>query len=125
MPKAAGNVSLEYDQSVTMPYLSATKVRDSETQVVEQAGELLKDIILRIRKPGQLEGAETRKMGDRTFYGTSGYWIDQECIRHPDSNTVEIASPDPEYESILAQYPALPDLRPVLIHWKGTNFLMR
>jgi hypothetical protein len=66
-----------------------------------------------------------KKIGDKKFYFNSGWWIDRQARYKPDDSFIEIASADPEYENILAQYKQLPNLRPVLIYWKSEFYIMR
>ena len=123
--KGAEGVTLGSDRSVTLSYISATQAKDTEARMVERPGSLPKDIILKAAKAARLKEAESKKIADKTFYRSFGYWFDGQCISHRDADIMEITSADPEYSEIFLQYPTLADFRPIFIYWKGTNFLVR
>jgi anti-sigma factor RsiW len=83
-----------------------------------------KDLLLDAGKniPAQ---AATKQIGDKAFYRSMGIWIDRQCSEYRDNPIIEILSVAPEYEPILTGYPELRGLLPVLVHWKGKNYLLR
>ena len=69
--------------------------------------------------------AESRHIGDKVFYRNAGMWIDRQSTEHRDRPIIEILPAVPEHKSIVTKYPALRSLLPVVIYWKGTNYLLR
>lgn len=69
--------------------------------------------------------ALTKRIGDKMFYQNLGMWIDRQCNEHRDDPITEILPNGPEYESILAQYPDLRDLRPVVVYWGSKIYWVR
>jgi hypothetical protein len=75
--------------------------------------------------PSSSNAQAPKKIGDKEFYFNSGWWIDRQARYKPDDYFIEITSTDPEYESILAQYKQLRNLRPVLIYWENEFYILR
>jgi hypothetical protein len=71
------------------------------------------------------KSAESKAIADRVYYKNLGYWIDKQCTEHPDSEIVELASEDPQYTAILAQYPDLKAIFPVIVYWQGKTCVLR
>jgi hypothetical protein len=72
-----------------------------------------------------IKSAESKAIADRVYYKNLGYWIDKQCTEHPDSEIVELASEAPEYKGILAQYPDLKAILPVIVYWQGKICMLR
>ena len=72
-----------------------------------------------------IKSAESKAVADRLYYKNLGYWIDKQCTDHSDSEIVELASEDPEYKAILAQYPDLKAIFPVIVYWQGKTCVLR
>jgi hypothetical protein len=66
-----------------------------------------------------------KRIGDRSFLSTSGYWIDELCARNADAPIVEVRAGTTEFEEIMKLYPDLRDLRPVVIYWNDKILVMR
>jgi hypothetical protein len=66
-----------------------------------------------------------QKIGDKEFYLDSGYWTDLQSLEHPGVPVVEIRPADPEYKSILGQYPDLLKLTPAKIFHSGRIYIIR
>jgi hypothetical protein len=71
------------------------------------------------------KGNETREVGDRVFYRSSGFWIDRQCVEHSGNPIVEITTEDPEYKVILEKYPDVRSILPAAIFWEAKNYLLR
>lgn len=71
----------------------------------------------------------SRRLGDRTFYLVSGYWIDAQCRKHPKADVVELTPDSGIYADIRKSVGQIDELRssgvPVLVHWNGKNYLVR
>lgn len=70
-------------------------------------------------------GNRFKKIGDRNFLSTSGYWIDELCARNADALIVEVRAGAAEFEEILKLYPDLRVLFPVVIYWNDKILVMR
>jgi hypothetical protein len=66
-----------------------------------------------------------KRIGDRSFLSTSGYWIDELCTRNADAPIVEVRAGAAEFEEILKLYPDLRVLLPVVIYWNEKILVMR
>jgi hypothetical protein len=67
-----------------------------------------------MRTRAEKEGAESKKIGDKEFYLSSGIWMDRQCDRRLDATPIELQQTAAEYESILKQYPELRKLLPAV-----------
>ncbi len=65
-----------------------------------------------------------KKLGDRTFYRSSGYWIDDQCIR-VSADYEEAADGSAERAEILKSLPELAGMRPAILYWKGKILVLR
>ena len=72
-----------------------------------------------------IKSAESKAIADRVYIKNSGYWIDKQCTEHADSEIVELAPEAPEYKAILAQYPGLKAIFPVIVYWQGRICVFR
>ena len=75
------------------------------------------------------KSAGRRLVSGRAFELYSGYWIDVECTRHADGVLAELPARAPEAEEIRKAMPDLEKLlqsgRPLILHWKGKNIVLR
>lgn len=73
--------------------------------------------------------APAEKAGARTFHIKGQYWIDEECVRHPDAEIVRMLAGAPEFEDIAAKLPEILKLqqgeRMILLFWNGKICLIR
>jgi len=66
-----------------------------------------------------------RKVKDRAFYFNSGYWIDGQCIEHPNGEFAEIKSDSADHEQIMKSLPDLRKMRPAIVYWDAKNCIIR
>lgn len=70
-----------------------------------------------------------KKIGNRVFYRTTGFWVEADCALHGEAPSREISRDSKEYADMLAREPALAELHsagvPILLYWNGTNYLIR
>ncbi len=105
----------------------AGQIGESRLSPAQDEKKIASQDLARVRQTSRaaIEREESKKVGEKTFYLNSGYWIDRQCIEHQDDSMVEITSAAPEYEKILTQYPELRNLRPALIYWNSEIYLLR
>jgi hypothetical protein len=120
-----------------------TAARAAEGKIVTSSASLSSrldlDIVAKNRMPVRVEPGPVlskevtvgfaRKLGNRSFYLMTRYWIDAECTRHSEAPIREIIWNSSDLRDILRKEPALSQLRatgiPVLIYWNGINYLVR
>lgn len=74
----------------------------------------------------ELKRGVSKEIGGKTFYRRpDGIWIDGDCVEHRGAPLIEVLPAVPEYREILARYPGLDDLVPVVIHWNESNYFLR
>ena len=117
--------SIRVQETVARPHVYAVQNRIAiahytNPSVAASVRLALKDLDSRAQKP-----AESRKIGERLFYKKSGYWIEKDCVIHPDATIVEITSEASEYAQILKDYPEIGTLIPALIFWNSRLYLLR
>jgi hypothetical protein len=113
-------------QKVSMPNLTPTP-RDAIRELSKMLGANDED---GSRKAEELKSDLTsenryKRIGDRSFLSTSGYWIDELCARNADAPIVEVRAGTAEFEEILKLYPDLRVLLPVVIYWNDKILVMR
>ncbi len=124
---AAAGGSLGNKESIARPpvYAARDRVQSISAENVAPISAMLpQNAISKLGSLASLDGTRSKKSGDKMFYFYSGYWIDRQCTEHQGDRIVEIASPAPEYEQILQQYPELRNLRHALIYWNGKICLL-
>jgi hypothetical protein len=74
-------------------------------------------------------GLSPRRMGDRSFYRTEGFWIDSQCLEHIGTAVAEIEPESAAMSQILTAIPELAELGqtgiPIIIFWDNENCLIR
>ena len=105
----------------------AGQIGESRLSPAQDEKKIASQDLARMRQTSRtsIESEESKKVGEKTFYLNSGYWIDRQCIEHQNDSMVEITSAAPEYKQILTQYPELSNLLPALIYWNSKIYLLR
>ncbi len=117
--------SIRVQEAVARPHVYAVQNRIAiahytSPSVAASVRLALKDLDSPAQKP-----AASRKIGERLFYRKSGYWIEKDCLKHPDAAIVEITPEASEYAQILKDYPEIGPLVPALIYWNSRLYLLR
>jgi hypothetical protein len=71
------------------------------------------------------DGQPHKQIGDKKFYLRSGFWTDEDCGKHNNAAIAEIGDGSEEYRQIMARFPEVKNLRPVLIYWNNKNCLIK
>jgi hypothetical protein len=66
-----------------------------------------------------------KKISGRTFFSSSGYWIDARCVAQAGLPYLEAKKDESEGQQVLKAYPELEKLLPAIIQWKGRNLVLR
>lgn len=124
-PALSGEETTIFSQgkrSVAAPALGMKSQQADERQLSIQAD---KAEDAKTKDMAKSEEGVFQKIGDKEFYLDSGYWTDRQCLEHPGVPVVEISPADPEYKSILSQYPDLLKLTPARIFSSGRIYVIR
>ena len=113
-------------ETVPRPHLYAAQNRIAVTHYTNPPdAAALRHAINALGVQKDLDNAEKREAGDRTFYKNSGFWIDKQCLGDSGAAIIEIAPDAPEYEEILKKYPDVRTIMPSAILWEGKIYLLK
>jgi hypothetical protein len=116
--------SIRTQQPVSRPHIYAAQNRIAGSLYTTSSVE--STLRFAIKNLGSnVKSAEAKTIADRVYYKNMGYWIDKQCTEHTNSEIVELASEAPEYTAILAKYPDLKAIFPVIVYWEGKTCVLR
>jgi hypothetical protein len=117
-------VSIRTQQPLSRPRIYAAQNRIATSLYTTSSVESTLRFAIKNLDPN-IKSAESKAIADRVYIKNLGYWIDKQCTEHAESEIVELAPEAPEYKAILAQYPGLKAIFPVLVYWQGMICVFR